>query len=662
MKGGRVTNYILFVKRLNSNRNKIAAVLGSLILMLMFQNCGNSDLSSSSSTGVSSSSTTETGTPTTETPTTGTETPTTGTGTPTTGTGTGVISGISIDVQRANCFSAIGPASILSLTSGGVAIASATVSSGLGSSSSGDTKTPPKIDIVVDRGITNTTVFNSTDNKCDTHLNLNLNCEVVAANPATPSDAPLSIANAFNSVGDNLLTAAVPMTPLNIAKGAFNANNCKAAILPASNTISVTIAPNTTNIRCVEGNFWVKLNISSSIAGIAGSKVSESKYIKVNYQNGCWAENRLKDSAGNLSKVINFGTAVAIDNNWAAVLAPTDDATSTILDVGSVYMYMYDGSKWVQKQKIFIPDSISYETISSIALRADTGTLIIGSPYRNARGMVYFYRRTGETWTLIQQVDPAFSGTNLYFGQAVAINEGYVVVGAPNYSGSLAKAGAISIYSYTSSGMSFVKSIYGDVADAAYGSVVALDNKILAVSAPQALGKESLSPGKVFIYDGASAGAFNLLTTKVGTVAAEKFGGSLAVYGKRVAIGSPNYAVGGVSGYGRVSYFEDYSLATAPKTFQGGAGANLGQSVALSTTGLYIGVPFANTKTGNVDHYLYADIAASKLYYRLLAYNGYTNSSFGNAIAVSGSNVVIGARIKNDPNDNSGAAYIYQFK
>ena len=89
---------------------------------------------------------------------------------------------------------------------------------------------------------------------------------------------------------------------------------------------------------------------------------------------------------------------------------------------------------------------------------------------------------------------------------------------------------------------------------------------------------------------------------------------------------------------------------------------NLGQSVALSATGLYIGVPFANTRAGRVDHYLYAGIPAGTLYYRNLAYNDTANSAFGHSVAASGNYVVIGARIKNDPNDNSGAAYINKFK
>lgn len=644
----------VFVVRLHSHRKMLMFALASLLLMLMFQNCGEPGLNSGSS--VSSSSTSPVGTTTND----GTAPLDQITPSPLTPSPDGSVltpSGLSVEEQRNNCFSALGVPSILSLTSDGVAVTSATISSGLGSSSSGDTKTPPTFDVSVNRGIVNSTIYNLADNRCDTHLNVSVTCQVVENNPAAPTDSPLVIKSAINTAGNSLLGGTT--TQLALARQSLNTNNCNATLLPGTNTTAIRIVPNTMNTRCVEGNYWVRLNVSTSITGLTGSKISEAKYLKVLVNNGCWIENRLKDSTGPLPSVVNFGTAVAAHNNWAAVVAPTDDATPTVLDVGSVYMYMYNGSQWVQKQKIMIADSAHGESLSAIAIRGDT--LVIGSPYRNARGMAYFYRRTGDTWTLIQQVDPAVAGINQDFGKALALNDRYVFVGSPHYSGSLAKAGAISIYSYTSSGMNFVKSISGAVANAAFGSALAVDNTVLAVSAPQALGKESLAPGSVFIYDEA-AGAFNLSTTKVGTAAAEKFGTAIAVFGKRMAVGSPNFVVGGTAGGGRVSYYNDYSLTTAPKIFSGAAGSNLGQSVALSNTGLYIGAPFANTKTGYVDHFLYKDIAAGTLYFRLLAYNSFTYSGFGYSIAATDSDVVIGARIKSDPNDNSGAAYIYRFK
>lgn len=638
------------------NRRKIIAIVFASLLILMFQNCGGP--SSGAGAGTQASTDPNTGsatgatTPTTDGGTTGTTTPpTTGGGTtptPTTPT-------ISVTEQRANCYSAIKAPTISGITSGGVAASAATISSGLGNGSGNVSSAAYSMSI--DRGIVKSDIYAA--NNCDTHLNLSLNCQVLATNPNSPAETPLAVSQAINPSGDSVLPF---MSSMAIVTAAHN--TCNNTTLPVgANTLNFNISPNIGNVRCVEGNFWIKMIVRSAISTITGVLDSTPSYFKVTIKNGCWKESRLKDSQGPLPGVVNFGTAVAISGAWAAVLAPTDDASANVLDVGSVYMYMFDGSNWVQKQKIMIAAAPAGKSLGSIALHGDT--LIIGSPYLNDIGAVYFFRRNVETWTQIQQVDPQpNSNIGQRFGHAVALNAGYVLVGSPNYNSSntLVKAGAVSVYSYNTSGMTYIKTLTGAVANAAFGSALAVHNNIWAVGAPQALGKESLAPGSVFIYDEA-AGAFNLSATKTGTVAAEKFGASLAVYGKRVAVGSPNLAKGATAGFGRVTYYDDYTVVAATKTIDGGAATdNLGQGLALSSTGLYIGVPYTNTRAGQVNHYLYADIVAGRNYYTNLAYNQSGNSAFGYAVATSGSDVIIGARIKSDPNDNSGAAYIYRYK
>lgn len=644
-----------FFNDLRMNRKKFSAIAVALLLIVLFQNCGGPGLNAGSSIAGIASSSTDAGAslntnnslpPSGLVPPVVTEVP--------------VLPGLTLAQQTANCNSAIGNPNILSITSGGAAASAVSVNSGLGTVLSGDSKTPPAFEMTINRGVTNPEVYNSPDNKCDSHVMINLRCDVVAADPGNPSNSPLAISNAIDIFGNSLLSGDAMLAPLALARTTFKGNNCSMALNPGASTVTFSVVPDSTKSRCVQGTFWLRLTVQSSITGINGNKTSTAKYFKVSMNNGCWAESKLKDSAGNLPSVVNFGTAVAISGNWAAVLAPTDDANSTVLDVGSVYMYMYNGSTWVQKQKIMIGDSAARESLASIALRGDT--LILGSPYRNARGMAYFYRRNGETWTQIQQIDPANTSANQAFGQAVALNDGYVFIGSPSYSGTLVKAGAVSIYRYTGSGMTYVKTLFGASANAAFGAAIAVDGQNLAVGAPQAIGKEGLGAGSVFVYSEA-AGAFNLASTKTGVAAGDKFGASLAVYGKHLAVGSPNFSVRGVGGFGAVTYYDDYSVAAATKTIPGTVATdNLGQGVALSSSGLYIGVPYANARAGRVDHYLYAGIAAGTVYFRNLAYSESGNSAYGYAVAASGSDVIIGARIKNDPNDNSGAAYIYRFK
>ena len=558
--------------------------------------------------------------------------------------------------QRAACNTALTTPTLNSISLPGTATpaTSAVVKSGLGSQNSGDSGSV-NFDFAVDRGISNAAVFNLAANNCNSHVSARLRCAVVATNPANPADSPLAVTNAYDIAGNSLLATAA----MTLATGSYTNNDCEAQLGLGVTAGAFRITPATGTERCVQGNFWLSITAQTAVAGVNGSnRNSTPRYFKVTVNNGCWVESRLKDSAGDLGRVINFGTAAAIDGNWAAIVAPTDDASAAVLDVGAVYMYMYDGSNWIQKERLVIAGAGAMDTIASVAIRGDS--MVIGSPYNSATGAAYFYRRSGETWIQVDAEGPPNAAANQAFGQTVAINDRYVFVGSPNYTGALAKNGGVAIYSYTAAGMTYIKTLFGASAYMAFGSSIAVDNTVLAIGAPQALGREGSAPGSVFVFDEAS-GAFNLVATKTGTINAEKFGASVALYGSRLAVGSPNFIVNAVAGFGRASFYDTYSAAAPTRTIQGGVSTeNLGQSVALSATGLYVGVPFANNRAGRVDHYLYSSI--NTLYYRNLAYNEGANSGYGYAIAVSGEFVVIGARIKSDPNDNSGAAYIYRYK
>lgn len=611
-------------------RRKIVSIAAILVLIPMFQNCGGGYASRNvSSLGADSSSSTGDGSPSTP---------------------SGTIMPLA-DLQKL-CKATTTTPDITSTS-----LTEVTVKSGLGDNVSGDMSSAA-IHITANRGIKDLATFNA--NTCDTQYALNLTCSIVTDEPARP----ISITNAFDMSGNDLFKATPMKSATDLAKASIITTSCNALFNAGKDSIDVTIAPNTrmNAERCVQGSFWLKIGVNNQVSGTAGMNSSPSmKYVKVNMTNGCWVESRLKDSAGNLNSVINFGTSVSMSNGWAAVLAPTDDAGATV-DVGSVYMYKLEGSAWVQKEKIMIADASARESINSVAIHGDT--MVLGSPYRSSLGSAFFYRRSGDTWNLISRVN-APDTAQLYqdFGFSVAVNDRYIFVGSPSYAVSgMSKAGAVAVYSYNNSGMTYVKSLTGSVANAAFGYALAADGSTLAVGAPQAIGKESLAAGSVYIFTEAG-GAWSSVSgaTKVGANVAEKFGSTIDLLGTKLLVGSPNFTTGAQTSIGRATFYSDFNVAAFTKVWNGPANsANLGQGLALSSTGIYVGVPMANGRAGYVDFYQYSNVGTA--YYRILAYNTTSNSAFGWSVAASDSDVIVGARIKNDPNDNSGAAYIYRYK
>ncbi len=631
----KASRTLLSLKWLKSKRTYALAAI--TMLVLVFQNCGGHIIQGSTAS-VAALSGSSTANPT------GDPTP------------TPRVPGSAVGILPLNELQETCKATTTAPTINSVSATEITLRSGLGEVVSGDASST-SVRVSVDRGIKDLVTFEKYS--CNSQFSLNLNCSVVAADP----NYPISITNAFDLSGNNLLQSTPVKSSFDLARGSFIGANCNAAFAGGRDFIDFIIAPNTRNSqRCVQGSFWLKLTAANQITGIAGMNAAvQSKYLKVNVNNGCWVESRLKDSAGNLPAVINFGTAVALGSEWAAVLAPTDDSV-TAVDVGSVFMYKREGSVWVQKEKLMLAEAVARESLNSISILGDT--MIIGSPYRNKMGATFFYRRSGDTWNLIQRVDPPDTSQQFQdFGFAVVLNDKFAFVSSPSYmANGLAKSGSVAVYSYSSAGMTFVKNLDGIAAFSAFGFSLAADNVTLAVGAPQALGKESLGEGSVYMFTD-SGSAWNLVSTatKKGTLVAEKFGAMVAIFGNRLLVGSPNHATTGKVSAGRASFFNDYTTATAPKTWDGSdAGGNTGQGLALSASGIYVASPLATARAGYVDHYLYSNLAAP--YYRIKAYNGTANSAFGWSVSASGNDVLIGARIKNDVNDNSGAAYIYQYK
>ncbi len=608
-----------------SNRRKILIVLLLVSIVPIFQNCGGTFSSSSTVASVGSAGGASVG-------------GTGGTG----GTGGGGTVGPTLDEVQKACKAMVSAPSLSAPS-----VASITVKSGLGDANSGDERTNVPIKITANRGVSNEASF--TAGNCNGQFSLQLDCAVVEGD----SSRPISMTNGFSAAGVDFL--AQGKAQANLAKDSYSNQNCSVGFGVGQNTVDITIRPNTNTQRCSEGSYTLKLTARNAVTGQGAGFTSAPQYLTVKMNNGCWVESRLTDSAG-IPAVSSFGAAVAINGSWAAVVAPYDDAGST-LDVGSVYMYKLEGASWNKKQKVQISTAAARDTITSVAINGDR--MIIGSPspYVGGQGNAYYFTQAGDNWTLARQISPPVSQSDQAFGQKVEISGGQIFVAAPNFNyGGMSKSGVV--YVYNSDGSSVSQTLGGASAYVAFGTGLAVDGSVLAVGAPQAIGREGQGTGMVYVYT--YSGSWAQAAVKNGTTTAETFGARVAVYGNRLAVSSPNYATGTNSGQGRVSYFASYADMTA-EVYNGGAtGDRLGSGLAMSSNGLYIGVPGTNGRAGRVDHYTFA--TPKTLNFRNLAYNGTGNSDFGVSVAATGTDFITGSSIKSDPNDSSGAAYIYRYK
>ena len=142
---------------------------------------------------------------------------------------------------------------------------------------------------------------------------------------------------------------------------------------------------------------------------------------------------------GDVTQIDHVGTTVAVDGR-VAVLGSIDngpDAGGT-MGPGAVYVYRFDGSSWVEEQKLQPLTEAS--GFGRYCLSVCGNTIAVGAPrdlwvgegYHPA-GSVYVFRYDGASWKLQQRFSAPIPGGGDQFGAAVRIQGDVLIVGSPGW-------------------------------------------------------------------------------------------------------------------------------------------------------------------------------------------------------------------------------------
>ena len=275
-------------------------------------------------------------------------------------------------------------------------------------------------------------------------------------------------------------------------------------------------------------------------------------------------------------------------------------------------------------------------------------------------------------WSQRQKITSAPRGVGAQFGNAVAISDNTMVVGARFDGTTVSQAGAA--YVYVLSGGTWTQQAVllandGAVADK-FGYSVAISENTIVVGAYN--DDSPLSNGGsayVFVRSGATWTQQQKLTAGDGT-ADDEFGNAVGINGETIAVGAhfadlPNNSeAGSVYIYRRTgtNWAQNQKLIPTAAVI---LGDHFGESVALSGSKIVIGAagddtPF--TAAGAV--YVFADNGGGYVQQQKLTIaSGANGDSFGNSVAVEG-NTLIGGALQYTPivgQPAFGAAYIYEF-
>lgn len=359
----------------------------------------------------------------------------------------------------------------------------------------------------------------------------------------------------------------------------------------------------------------------------------------------------------------NFGFSVAIDGSTVAVSSPY--ATSSALDLGGAFVFV-PPTRPEPDTLVNVLAGQGGESGTAVAISGRY--LVVGNPgdstAQPTSGSATIFDLASDTPTV-----PAFSLSNPVpsegsrFGGVVAISGTKVVIGAPGADQGATDAGSAYVYDLSSATPTVpTVTLLNGAANAgdSFGASVGISGNRVVVGAFLA-GADAANSGRVYVYDltaeqpGTAALILHHPSAEVGAL----FGSSLAIDGAKVVVGAPGDDFG-ASGAGRVFVYDldgmtpTEAMANLPNPSPevndrfGNAVAISRSQVVVAALGDSSGAPDA----GSV--YVYDLVAAtpSDPQYVLSNPDPSIFGLFGTAVSISKGRVAVGAPTDSGANGN----------
>lgn len=124
----------------------------------------------------------------------------------------------------------------------------------------------------------------------------------------------------------------------------------------------------------------------------------------------------------------DFAEVNAIDGDWIVAGAPGDDGLAP--DAGAAYFFERTAGGWAQSARHTPPGGGAFDAFgTAVAIQGDWA--FVGAPGHAGAGVVFAYARTGSSWAPVQTIVPSSAVSGAAFGTGVAVSGSTLLVGAP---------------------------------------------------------------------------------------------------------------------------------------------------------------------------------------------------------------------------------------
>lgn len=363
-----------------------------------------------------------------------------------------------------------------------------------------------------------------------------------------------------------------------------------------------------------------------------------------------------------------FGLALAMSGNRVVAGAPFEREAGIV--AGSAHVYdLAGGSPTTPVLNLLNPDPAGIDLFGQAVAISDT-RVVVGAPSddtgANEAGSAYVYDVNSGTPTVpVHTLNHPAPAAGQFFGQAVAISGTRVAVGAP---ASGPAPGVVYVYDLTSPTPTVpVHTLLNPAATTGdrFGEVLAMSGSRLLVGAPRN-DSEATECGRAYGYDLAggtpTVPAFTFLNPSPN--ANDLFGMALSIEGTRVAIATPFDDTAG-SNRGVVHVYE--LLNPTPEvpidTLTGSAGEDFGWSVAISGDRILVGAPGYDSGGSSIGRALVFDLTSFLPHGTPVSIlnNPSPNAldEFGRTVALIGTTAAIGTPTDDSPLVDKGSVYVF---
>lgn len=346
-----------------------------------------------------------------------------------------------------------------------------------------------------------------------------------------------------------------------------------------------------------------------------------------------------------------LGKSIAVDDTFVVVSALTDFLDQT---AGSVYIF--DRITGQQVAKLQSDDPMDEDRFGE-AVALDNGVVAVGATYDDdngrSAGAVYLFEAS--TGNRITKLYPDDAERGHYFGWSVAADEGLLVVGAAGDDQNAFIAGAVYVFDLNEH-VQLSKLIATDGArEDQLGYAVAIDNGIVLAGAPTSNQGDIEQAGAAYLFDAKSGIQYRKLTATDGGTA-DWFGESVAIDGNHIAIGaSSDNDYGQHSGSAYIFDADTGEQRHKLNPHDADEMDIFGWSIALEQGIVAVGARWGTPKGAA---YLFDATTGTELA-KLLPRAENLGGLLGNSIAMSGNTIAVGATTNITNGAASGAAFLF---